>query len=480
MLQAVVKALPLLLLEIDEHGTVVDSKTEDPSVFQVHPETFLNRNVQEAFPRNVAHELKEALDQMARGKQPVIVNYSLTLEDGEHWFEARFIASNSYSKTVIVQDVTTYRRNERRIQRQLDQMSALRAIDRAIASSVDINLTLSVLLTQVINHLQIDAASILLWDKSTERLEYVTGLGFHSSALSHTKLKLGEGYAGIAALEQQVVYIENLSNRKTDFLRSDTFLDEGFIAYYGIPLIAKGEVHGVLEIFKRSPIDPTPEWLNFLEMLGGQAAIAVDNAILFNSLQRTNAELSFAYQATIEGWSQALDLRDHETEGHTRRVKELTVHLSRQLGVGEVEIPHIQRGAILHDIGKMAIPDSILHKPGPLSEQEWEVMRRHPKYAYDLLSQIEYLAPAREIPLYHHEKWDGTGYPFGLKGEDIPRAARIFALVDVFDALTSDRPYRRAWSRQDALGYIQEQAGRHFDPLMTPVFLQMLKSEYAQ
>jgi HD-GYP domain-containing protein (c-di-GMP phosphodiesterase class II) len=478
MLQAVVKALPLLLLEIDGDGTIFDYKTEDPSVFHVHPETFLNRNFQDVLPLEVTNMLKKAIVEIEQGNQPVLVNYSLGLDDGEHWFEARFIASNSHRKTIIIQDVTPYKKNETRIQRQLDQMSALRAIDRAIASSVDINLTLSVLLTQVINHLQIDAASILLWDKSTERLEYVTGLGFHSNALSHTKLKLGEGYAGIAALEQQVVYVDNLSNRKTDFLRSSSFLDEGFISYYGIPLIAKGEVHGVLEIFKRSPIDPTPEWLNFLEMLGGQAAIAVDNAMLFNTLQRTNAELTFAYQATIEGWSQALDLRDHETEGHTRRVKELTIRLSRLIGVDEVELPHIQRGAILHDIGKMAIPDRILHKPGPLDEQEWEVMRRHPKYACDLLAQIEYLAPARDIPLYHHEKWDGTGYPFGLKGEDIPRAARIFALVDVFDALTSDRPYRSAWSRQDALSYIQEQAGRHFDPNMTPVFLQMMKSDY--
>jgi HD-GYP domain-containing protein (c-di-GMP phosphodiesterase class II) len=478
MLQAVVKALPLLLLEIDDDGLILDYRTEDPSVFRVHPDTFLNRNFQEVLPLKVANELLNALNEIKRGNQSVLIQYSLSMEDGEHWFEARFIPSNAHTSTLIIQDVTTYRKNEIKIQRQLDQMSALRAIDRAIASSVDINLTLSVLLTQVINHLQIDAASILLWDKSTERLEYVTGLGFNSDTLSHTKLKLGEGYAGIAALEQQVVYVDNLSNRKTDFLRSASFLDEGFISYYGIPLIAKGEVHGVLEIFKRSPIDPTPEWLNFLEMLGGQAAIAVDNAMLFNSLQRTNAELTFAYQATIEGWSQALDLRDHETEGHTRRVKELTIQLSRLIGVDEMDLPHIQRGAILHDIGKMAIPDSILHKPGPLDEQEWEVMRRHPKYADDLLSQIEYLTPARDIPLYHHEKWDGTGYPFGLKGEDIPRAARIFALVDVFDALTSDRPYRSAWSRQDALGYIQEQAGRHFDPTMTPVFLQMMRTEY--
>jgi HD-GYP domain-containing protein (c-di-GMP phosphodiesterase class II) len=478
MLQAVVKALPLLLLEIDDDGKILDYKSEDSSLFHVHPATFLNRSYQEVLPLKVVNELKKAFFDLRKGNQPSSVNYSVGMEDGEHWFEARLISSTLNTKTIIIQDITKYKKNEAKIQRQLDQMSALRAIDRAIASSVDLNLTLSVLLTQVINHLQIDAAAILLWDASTERLEYATGMGFLTDALSHTKLKLGEGYAGIAALEQQVVYIDNLSNRKTDFLRSSSFLQEGFMSYYGIPLIAKGQVQGVLEIFKRSPIDPTPEWFHFLEMLGGQAAIAVDNARLFNILQKTNAELMFAYQATIEGWSQALDLRDHETEGHTRRVKELTLRLARLVNVDEGELPHIQRGAILHDIGKMAIPDNILHKPGPLNEQEWEIMRRHPKYAHDLLAQIEFLAPAREIPLYHHEKWDGSGYPYGLKGENIPRSARVFALVDVFDALTSDRPYRSAWSKQDALGYIQEQTTRHFDPNMTPVFLQMMKSEY--
>jgi HD-GYP domain-containing protein (c-di-GMP phosphodiesterase class II) len=354
-------------------------------------------------------------------------------------------------------------------------MSALRAIDQAIASSVDLNLTLSILLTQLINHLQIDAASILLWNDEIKKLEYAAGIGFRTSALSHTKLSLGEGYAGIAALEQRVVHKLNLADQATDFLRSPSFGLEGFVSYYGIPLKAKGQVQGVLEIFKRSLINPDPDWLRFLEMLGGQAAIAIDNASLFSNLQRSNTEITSAYDATIEGWSRALDLRDHETEGHTKRVVKLTIKLAKQIKIPNKDLIHLRRGAALHDIGKMGIPDRILHKPGPLTEEEWNIMRQHPRYAYDLLSPIDYLRPAMEIPCNHHERWDGSGYPSGLKGEEIPLPARLFAVVDVYDALMSDRPYRSAWSKQAALDYIREVEGTLFDPTITTPFLKLIE-----
>jgi cyclic di-GMP phosphodiesterase len=192
-------------------------------------------------------------------------------------------------------------------------------------------------------------------------------------------------------------------------------------------------------------------------------------------LREVNAQLLSAYEATIEGWSHALDLRDRETEGHSRRVTELTVKLAQALGMSGDEIMHIRRGALMHDMGKIGIPDSILHKPDPLSDEEWAIMRKHPQLAYDMLYPIEYLHPALVIPLNHHEKWDGTGYPRGLKGEAIPIAARLFAIVDVWDALTSDRPYRPAWSREEALAYIREQSGEHFDPQVVDLFFQVVK-----
>jgi HD-GYP domain-containing protein (c-di-GMP phosphodiesterase class II) len=212
-------------------------------------------------------------------------------------------------------------------------------------------------------------------------------------------------------------------------------------------------------------------------MLGGQAAIAIDNATLFSNLQRSNTEITSAYDATIDGWSRALDMRDHETEGHTQRVTEMTLQLARRITIPREELIHIRRGATLHDIGKMGIPDRILLKPGPLTVEEWDTMRQHPQFACSLLSSIDYLRPAKDIPCYHHERWDGSGYPAGLKEEEIPLPARLFAIVDVYDALTSDRPYRSKWSKQATLQYIKEQSGTFFDPAIVPAFLEMIKDK---
>lgn len=190
--------------------------------------------------------------------------------------------------------------------------------------------------------------------------------------------------------------------------------------------------------------------------------------------EETHAQLLAAYEATIDGWSRALDLRDRETEGHSQRVAQLTVQLAIIAGIPQNEIVHIRRGALLHDIGKLAIPDSILLKPSTLNEEEWGWMKKHPQFAKEMLSSIEYLKPALDIPYCHHEKWDGSGYPRGLKGEAIPLSARLFAVVDVWDALTSDRPYRPAWSSQKTLEHIQNESGKHFEPMVVDLFRKMM------
>jgi putative two-component system response regulator len=195
------------------------------------------------------------------------------------------------------------------------------------------------------------------------------------------------------------------------------------------------------------------------------------------NLEQAHAELKSAYDATIEGWSRALDLRDEETEGHTQRVSELTVQLARAMGLPDSDLTHIRRGGLLHDIGKMGIPDSILLKPGQLNDEEWKIMKKHPTFAFEMLSPITYLGPALDIPYCHHEKWDGSGYPRGLKGEEIPLAARLFAIVDVWDALTNDRPYRKAWSKDKTIEYIKEQSGKHFEPVVVEAFLEKINSE---
>jgi putative nucleotidyltransferase with HDIG domain len=241
--------------------------------------------------------------------------------------------------------------------------------------------------------------------------------------------------------------------------------------------VSRSKVNGVLEVFHRSLLERDPDWLDFLKTLASQAAIAIDHATLFIDLQRSNIELNQAYNSTLEGWSRALDLRDRETEGHSQRVTELALQLARAMSVDEPELVHIRRGALLHDIGKLGIPDNILLKPGLLSDEEMDIMRKHPSIAYELLAPITYLSSALDIPYYHHEKWDGSGYPEGLKGEDIPISARIFAVVDVWDALISDRPYRKSWSEDKALTYLQEQSGQHFDPRIVDTFLSMLNED---
>ena len=264
-------------------------------------------------------------------------------------------------------------------------------------------------------------------------------------------------------------------NRRTGLLSN-----EGFVSYYAVPLVAAGQVKGVLEVWHRSPLRLDEEDLEFLETLAGQAAIAIDNAGLFRDLQRSNDELSLAYDSTLEGWSGALDLRDKETEGHTQRVTTETLRLAAFMGLSDAELVQIRRGALLHDIGKMGIPDAILHKPGSLNEDEWAVMRQHPSLAYELLSPIKYLRGALDVPYAHHEKWDGSGYPRGLAGEQIPLAARIFAVIDVWDALCSDRPYRRGWPIERVLEHIRAGSGSHFDPQVAEAFLQMHASEPAR
>ena len=353
---------------------------------------------------------------------------------------------------------------------RLRNIEALRTIDQAISGSLDLNITFSVILEEITSQLKVDAVDVLLLNLHTQTLEFAAGHGFRTDALQHTLLRLGEGYAGRAALERQFIHIPDLRARKTDFLRSPNFSAEGFVTYYVVPMIAKGELKGVLEVFHRAPYEADAEWRAFFETLAGQAAIAIDNFQLFENLQRSNSELGLAYDATIEGWSHALDLRDKETEGHTQRVTEMTLILGRSFGLSEADMVQVRWGALLHDIGKMGVPDAILLKPGPLTDKEWVVMKKHPTFAYEMLSPIQYLKAALDIPYCHHEKWDGTGYPRGLKGEQIPLAARIFAVVDVWDALTSDRPYRKAWSEEKTRQHIQAGAGTHFDPQVVKTF----------
>ena len=361
--------------------------------------------------------------------------------------------------------------------RQLQRVNSLHEIDQAIISSLDLQLTLNVVLDNIISQLGADAACVLTLSPANQ-LIHTNNRGFYyPEADKHTRLRLGEGIAGQVGLNRQSIYIPNINDTDVPEKFIDYMTRENIVAYFGVPLVAKGVLQGVLEVFHRSPLDPDNDWLGFLETLAGQTSIAIHNAILFNDLEKTKVNLELSYIKTLEGWVRALDLRDHETEGHTKRVTKLSVKLASQLGMSDKDLKDFTNGALLHDIGKMAIPDYILHKPGPLTDDEWEIMKQHPVHAYHFLLNIEYLRPSISIPYCHHERWDGTGYPRGLKGDEIPFAARVFAVIDVWDALLSDRPYRKAWTKEKALVHIKEGAGTHFDPEVVEAFLKMIGSQ---
>jgi putative nucleotidyltransferase with HDIG domain len=365
-----------------------------------------------------------------------------------------------------------YELAEKQVQLQAQRMAALKRIDSAIAGSLDHGLTFEVLIAQVTEQLSVDAADVLAYDRNSHTLNYASGLGFQTQALRYTRLMMGEGLAGKAAMQRKVLAVRDLNQCETDFNRSPLFKDERFVSYYAVPLIAKGKIQGVLEIFHREELYPDSAWLEFLDSLAGRAAIAMDNSSMFQELIQSNKLLVEAYDTTLEGWSRALEMRDHETKGHSLRVTNAAMHLAQIMGMSGPSLLKLQRGALLHDIGKMGIPDRILLKPGPLSDDEWVIMRKHPTHAHELLSPIEFLRPSIDIPYCHHEKWDGSGYPRGIEGHSIPLAARIFAVVDVWDALSSERPYRPAWSRTRVIEYIKEQAGQHFDPEVVEIFLR--------
>jgi HD-GYP domain-containing protein (c-di-GMP phosphodiesterase class II) len=406
---------------------------------------------------------------IAEGAQPIGVFWigrRAPISPGEQ----RLLIAIADMAASAIHRATLHEQTEIRLQR----LATLRAIDLAINASLDLTVTLNVLLTEAQRQLGVDAVSLLLYEPGTHTLAYAAGRGFRTTGAERARVPLGASYAGRVAQERRTHSLPDLSLADAGmraFMRA-----ESFAAYIGVPLIAKGQLQGVFEIFHRGPLQADPEWLEFLETLAGQAALAIDNATVYADLQRSHAHLRLAYDTTLEGWSRALDLRDHETEGHTRRVTELSLRLAEAMGLSGEALLHLRRGALLHDIGKLGVPDSILHKPGPLTDDEWVIMRQHPGYAYELLRPIDYLRPALDIPYCHHEKWDGAGYPRQLTGEAIPLSARIFAVADVWDALCSDRPYRPRWSAEQARAYLAEQSGRHFDPRVVDVFMGLLQS----
>jgi len=356
----------------------------------------------------------------------------------------------------------------------LEKISALRSIDRAIISNLDLNVTLDFCLENIISQLHVDTAVILKYNKGLQLLEYQTGRGFTTNEITHRKIRLGVIYAGQSALEQRTIAVKNIHNDEKFVDIPESMLMQKILGYCVVPLVARGEVKGVLEVMSKNELDITTGWIDFLETLAEQAAIAIDNSIMFDSVKRSNLELIRAYDQTIKGWSKALEMRQMEVEGHSERVTKLAESVAREMGLLEEDILSIRRGAMLHDIGKMSISDNLLNKEDDLSDEEWKIVKKHPLDAYNILSPISFLRTSLDIPYYHHERWDGSGYPHGLRSYDIPLAARIFAVVDVWDSLHTHRKYRNAWPEEQILGYIYENAGKLFDPNVVDAFFKVI------
>ena len=374
---------------------------------------------------------------------------------------------------VTIMDISERKRAEEQIRVQIRYLAALRAVDMAISASMDLPITLRVLLNQVHQQLMAPAVSILILDQHTQTLRYAAGIGFKTNAIESTNLRLGQSLAGQAALERRIISVENL-DAKTSWTQTKDFEQEEFTHYMGIPLVSKGTVKGVLELFNRKPFEQEPAWMGLLESMAGQAAIAIENATLMDEVQKVNVNLRSAYDATIEGWARSIDLRDGDSDQHAKRVAELTIELAQSIGVQGEALLTMRRGALLHDIGKLGIPEAILLKDGPLTNEEWKIMKTHPTAAKQLLTSVEFLQSVVEIPYYHHEHWDGSGYPEGLAGTDIPLGARLFAIVDCWDSLRSDRPWRKAWTDGNAWDYIEQNAGVLFDPQIVEKFRQLI------
>ncbi len=460
-------------IAITDRGRIVDANPRFAEMFGYQPSEFLGKDVMDFVAPESAAQVEGAVRQ---GKDELYEHLAVRKDGSEFPVETqgRPFPGGGTMRVAAVRDITERKRAEQRIQRQLERLAALRAIDSAITGGLDLSDTLALFLAHLVAQLHVDAADVLAFKPAANALVFAAGKGFRSDAIRRSNLLLGECFAGRAALERRTISVPDLGARAGAFTRAEVLEHEEFKIYFAAPLVAKGHVHGVLEVFARRSFEPDAEWLDYLDTMAGQLAIAIDNRTLFENLQRSNDELAQAYDRTLEGWSKALELRDRETHGHTARVVELTVRLASVMGVRSKDLVHVRRGALLHDIGKMAIPDNVLLKPGPLTAEEWEVMRRHSEFAFELLSPIGFLQPAIDIPYCHHERWDGSGYPRGLAGEAIPLAARIFAVVDTWDALRYDRPYRRAWSVEEVRAYVRGEAGTRFDPAVVDAFLRVV------
>ncbi|GAP20469.1 PAS domain S-box protein [Leptolinea tardivitalis] len=482
-LSQAVEQNPIGILISDGNGRIEYANRGIQNIFGYEPSELKNRLLVDMVPPEYDAEKVEAIRQKLRNKQTIQGEVKNKKKNGE-WFWERYVISpinipmNTVQSTLcLIEDVSEQYRNKERITQQLEELSALRTIDLAISSNLDLTATMNIISNIAVKHLKVDAVLVQLYDPDYHMLQTVLATGFEQEIPEQIPFPAAADLSDWELVEEFSVHIpENLKEKKSEHHLSFPN-DDRLVACYGLPLVAKADVKGLFRVFLKDARVPEQHWLDFFYNLAAQTSIAMDNQELFRDLKQSNANLLQAYEATIEGWSRALNYRDQETEDHSIRTTRWTIDLARELGFPPEELVNIRRGALLHDIGKVSVRDSILNKPGPLTDEEWVEMRKHPQTAYDVLAPIEFLKKSLDIPYCHHERWDGSGYPRGLKGQEIPLAARIFSVIDVYDALTSDRPYRSAWPTEKVVAYLREQSGSQFDPAIVEAFLLLLEKQ---
>ncbi|HXD11321.1 MAG TPA: PAS domain S-box protein [Anaerolineales bacterium] len=379
-----------------------------------------------------------------------------------------------------IEDITDRKKAEARILRLNRLYATINQINQTIVRARDASSLFREICHVSTEHGQFRMAWIGLLDATRSRVEPVVFAGEELGYLEKVQIEVhneltGRGPTGTAIREERCIISQDIANDPRMIPWREAALERGYGSSAAVPLREKGRVIGALTVYANESQGFDEEDKGLLEQIGQDVSFALDSINAEIKRERAEADLAEAYDTTLEGWAKALELRDKETEGHSRRVTETTVAVARALGFNDQELIHIRRGSILHDIGKMGIPDDILRKNGDLTAEERIIVNRHPITALNLLKPIAYLEEALDIPYCHHEKWDGTGYPRGLKGEEIPLSARIFAVVDVWDALSSDRPYRNAWPREKIEKYLIGESGKHFDPRVVNLFLQMVE-----
>jgi PAS domain S-box-containing protein len=402
--------------------------------------------------------------------QDRLIGYlSLDSKNPSYFSEERMaIAQTLANQVATAIENTRLFESEKRRRRDAEILSQATA---SLTNSMEINNLLEIIMDWLYKIAPYDSVSITLGKDGNFEIAASRGLPTHTD-FSKISFPINEKWTQIANTHQPLQIHDAREDARFEKLEGTEYIR----GWMGVPMFTQNALIGFINLDSRTPgAFNNQEQAAAVQIFANQAATAIDKTRLLENLQHSNQELYLAYDNTLEGWGKALELRDKETQGHTQRVTDLTLKLARQMGISEAELIHVRRGVLMHDIGKMGVPDSILHKTGPLTVSEMDEMKKHTQYAYDLIHPIAYLRPAIDIAYYHHEWWDGNGYPHMLKGEEIPLSARIFAIIDVWDALLSDRPYRKAWSRKKVIQYIRDLSGKQFDPHVVTEFFKMIE-----